>query len=399
MNNYAEDWTHSTELHCGMPNSNTMSNILIVDDMASNRYILRSLLEEAGYKVREATDGQQAVDAAAQATPDLILMDINMPVMDGYEACRRIQQQQGQWALPIIFISANSEVSALEQAFQAGGCDYVSKPFHQLEVLARVQNQLRLKELGRQQARVQLYQSLFQLTAGIAHEINTPLGVGITASSLIQGAGDLLANAVKSGVLGQRLLHQQLTDIKEGTELVESSLRRVAVLVTRFKELTRDQTELDANTFSVQESVQQLLQAFSPELQIAKVSYHLDGNKVTITAPESLFLDLVQELIKNSLDHAFQGAGEHSLTIHIGQQDGSLLLTYKDSGPGMPADKLPRLFEPFFTTLRGNANHCGLSACRIHNLVENNLRGSINVTSPPGEGLCYEIRLPLKPVG
>ncbi len=76
----------ATELHCGMPNSNTMSNILIVDDMASNRYILRSLLEEAGYKVREATDGQQAVDAAAQATPDLILMDINMPVMDGYEA-------------------------------------------------------------------------------------------------------------------------------------------------------------------------------------------------------------------------------------------------------------------------------------------------------------------------
>ena len=65
----------------------------------------------------------------------------------------------------------------------------------------------------------------------------------------------------------------------------------------------------------------------------------------------------------------------------------------------MPADKLPRLFEPFFTTMRGNANHCGLSACRIHNLVENNLRGSINVTSPQGEGLCYEIRLPLKPAG
>lgn len=384
------------EPHSGMPNSHTTS-ILIVDDMASNRYILRSLLEEAGYQVREATNGQLAVESVTQATPDLILMDINMPVMDGYEACRRIKQQQGHWGLPIIFISSNSEISALEQAFQAGGCDYVSKPFHQLEVLARVQNQLRLKELSRQQARVQLYQSLFQLTAGIAHEINTPLGIGITASSLIQGAGDLLVNAVKSGVLGQRLLNQQLTDIKEGTELVESSLRRVALLITRFKELTRDQTELDANTFVVLESVEQLLQAFSPELQIARVSYHVEGDKVTMTAPEPLFQDLIQELIKNSLDHAFQGAGEHSFSIRVGQHEGSLLLTYQDSGPGMPADKLQRLFEPFFTTLRGNANHCGLSACRIHNLVENNLRGTINVTSPEGEGLRYEIHLPLNP--
>ena len=82
---------------------------------------------------------------------------------------------------------------------------------------------------------MQLYQSLFQLTAGIAHEINTPIGIGITASSLIHGAGDLLASAVQNGMLGQRLLQQQLTDIKEGTELVESSLRRVALLVTRFR--------------------------------------------------------------------------------------------------------------------------------------------------------------------
>ena len=379
-----------------MPNSNTMSNILIVDDMASNRYILRSLLEEEGYQVREAEDGQQAVAAVAQATPDLILMDINMPVMDGYEACRRIKQQ-GHWGLPVIFISANSEISALEQAFQAGGCDYVSKPFHQLEVLARVQNQLRLRELGRQQAKVQLYQSLFQLTAGIAHEINTPVGVGITASSLIQGAGDLLANAVKNGVLGQRLLNQQLTDIKEGTELVESSLRRVALLITRFKELTRDQNEQEARPFAVKKCAEHMLQAFAAELQIARVTPRLEGNEVTLTAPETLFVDLLQELVKNSMDHAFQGAGEHSFTIHIGQHEGSLLLTYKDSGPGMLVDKLPRLFEPFFTTLRGNANHCGLSACRIHNLIENNLHGSVNVTSPPGEGLCYEIQLPLKP--
>ena len=85
-----------------------MSEILIVDDMASNRYILRSLLEEAGYRVREATDGLQAVDAATEFPPDLVLMDINMPVMDGYEACRHIKQLPGQWCLPVLFISTRS---------------------------------------------------------------------------------------------------------------------------------------------------------------------------------------------------------------------------------------------------------------------------------------------------
>ncbi|CAD7550810.1 hybrid sensor histidine kinase/response regulator [Aeromonas hydrophila] len=374
-----------------------MSEILIVDDMASNRYILRSLLEEAGYRVREATDGLQAVDAATEFPPDLVLMDINMPVMDGYEACRRIKQLPGQWCLPVLFISTNSGIGALEQAFQAGGCDYVSKPFHQLEVLARVQNQLRLKELGRQQAKVQLYQSLFQLTAGIAHEINTPIGIGITASSLIHGAGDLLASAVQNGMLGQRLLQQQLTDIKEGTELVESSLRRVALLVTRFKELTRDQTELPATPFAVQKSLRKLLQAFTPEFLIARVNADLGGEEVTLTAPESLFLDLVQELIKNSMEHAFKGPGEHRLSLQVERAGSELLLIYRDNGPGMAAEQLAHLFEPFFTTLRGDTRHCGLSACRIHNLVENNLHGQLAVTSPPGEGLCYRIRLPLQP--
>ena len=86
-----------------------MSDILIVDDMASNRYILRCLPEEAGYPVREATDGQQALDAATRSPPALVLMDINMPVMNGYEACRRIKQLPGQWCLPVLFISANNE--------------------------------------------------------------------------------------------------------------------------------------------------------------------------------------------------------------------------------------------------------------------------------------------------
>ena len=97
------------------------------------------------------------------------------------------------------------------------------------------------------------------------------------------------------------------------------------------------------------------------------------------------------------MEHAFKGPGSIASPCRWNEAGSELLLIYRDNGPGMAVEQLVHLFEPFFTTLRGDARHCGLSACRIHNLVENNLHGQLAVTSPPGEGLCYRIRLPLQP--
>ena len=231
---------------------------------------------------------------------------------------------------------------------------------------------------------MQLYQSLFQLTAGIAHEINTPIGIGITASSLIHGAGDLLASAVQNGMLGQRLLQQQLTDIKEGTELVESSLRRVALLVTRFKELTRIRPSCPPPLRRTEEPAQAAA-GLHPRVshrpsqrRAGRRGGHPDRPRVAVSRPGA---GAHQEQHGARL----QGAGEHRLTLQVERAGSELLLIYRDNGPGMAVEQLVHLFEPFFTTLRGDARHCGLSACRIHNLVENNLHGQLAVTSPPGE--------------
>lgn len=129
-----------------------MSTILIVDDAPINLDILHHLLEQEGYGVRVASNGRQAIRSMEQSLPDLIIMDINMPEMDGFEACRRIKSRPDLWGTPVIFISASSDIESLDTAFQSGGCDYISKPFHPLEVMARVRNQLRLKEFNRQQA-------------------------------------------------------------------------------------------------------------------------------------------------------------------------------------------------------------------------------------------------------
>jgi len=121
------------------------ANILIVDDTLANLQLLAGILKEAGYKVRPALSGKQALEAIKNQPPDLILLDIKMPDMDGYEVCRTLKSQPETKAIPIIFISALTDIEDKLKAFQAGGLDYISKPFQFEEVKARVWTHLQLK--------------------------------------------------------------------------------------------------------------------------------------------------------------------------------------------------------------------------------------------------------------
>ncbi len=126
------------------------ANILVVDDTRANLRLLVEILTERGYKVRPAMNGQMALAAAQTEPPDLILLDIMMPEMDGYEVCRQLKADERTWNIPVIFISAIHEVLDKIKAFSIGGVDYITKPFQVEEVLARVQTHLALRNLQRQ---------------------------------------------------------------------------------------------------------------------------------------------------------------------------------------------------------------------------------------------------------
>ena len=128
-----------------MNSSSTNQNILIVDDIADNLRVLSSTLSQAGYKIRCAKNGMMALKAAKKALPDLILLDINMPEMNGYEVCQHFKSSEQTRNIPVVFLSALNDVLDKVKAFEVGGVDYITKPFQVEEVLIRVKNQLDLQ--------------------------------------------------------------------------------------------------------------------------------------------------------------------------------------------------------------------------------------------------------------
>ena len=182
------------------------SKILIVDDTPANLQLLTSMLVEQDYQIFSAISGKVALNVVQKALPDLILLDINMPGMNGYEVCEQLKVNEKTRNIPVIFVSALSETLDKVKAFTVGGVDYVTKPFQAEEVLARVKNHLQLHQLQQQltaqnkelhdtleelrTTQQELIQSekmaaLGQLIAGVAHEINTPLGaINSTVSSI-----------------------------------------------------------------------------------------------------------------------------------------------------------------------------------------------------------------------
>jgi two-component system, NtrC family, sensor kinase len=185
-------------------------SILVIDDIPANIRVLFELLTQANFKVAVAKDGESGLEISKEAMPDLILLDVLMPGIDGFETCRRLKADPLTQDIPVIFMTALSEVADKVKGFQAGAVDYITKPIEQAETLARINVHLALRQAQRKLIEEEKMASLGQLVAGIAHEINTPLGA-IQAS--ISNATAALDQALQQlPQLFQTLSSERLTD-------------------------------------------------------------------------------------------------------------------------------------------------------------------------------------------
>ena len=216
----------------------TAPSVLIVDDTLENLRLLADLLGEQGYEVRPVTNGRQALQAVEQDPPDLILLDINMPEMDGYEVCRRLRMNERCRDLPVIFLTALADTVDKVRAFNMGGVDYITKPFQLDEVLARVRTHIALKrarveldaELRRLRALETLRDDLVQM---IVHDMASPLlavrihlkNVKRQATALDEHSQEGLREAASSAEELQRMINDLLdvSRLEEGKMPVKSA--------------------------------------------------------------------------------------------------------------------------------------------------------------------------------
>jgi len=370
--------------------------ILLVDDLADNLRVLIGILGEQDYKVRPARNGPQALLMARTSPPNLILLDIMMPGMDGYEVCQQLKADPQTHNIPIIFISALNEVLDKVKAFSLGAVDYITKPFQAEEVVARVETHLKLYRLHCELVQSEKMASLGRLVAGFAHELNTPLGVAIGSASMLSGEAKKINGLMAQEEVDVDELLSALDSIDKGSNLTLSNLERAANLVTSFKRTAVDQTSDEVRSFQVDEVINDTINTLHNRFKNTNIEISLDCPKrLKVKSLPGVLEQILTNLLMNSLIHGFDsGQNAGLIKINIQMNENNLHIEYSDNGKGIAQENLVKIFEPFFTTHRAHGGS-GLGMYICYNIVTTQLQGTITCESVLSKGVVFKIDYPI----
>ena len=375
-----------------------LADILIVDDIPANIQLLSQVLIENGYKVRKLISGERALKAVELQAPDLILLDIKMPRMDGYEVCRQLKASEATCAIPVIFISALDDVFDKVKGFEAGGADYIIKPFEPVEVLARVSAQLKMQRLQQQlrcanvqlatqnvqlsqeiQERQQAEANLRMLLHAVSHDLRSPLsGMSLLLRSRLNDAGSNIA-------IDRRTMEVMVQSCSRQLQLIES--------LTATQQFDVKSAFLAMKPLSLPALVQNIIIERLPILKQhrVKVKQLFPADLPLVNADAQQLWRVFGNLIDNAVKYNQSG---FILTVEAKREGEMVLCTVADNGAGISPQQCARLFEPYTrgvgVSLRQGLG-LGLYICR--QIVEAH-GGEIGVDSELGKGARFWLTLP-----
>ena len=360
--------------------------VLLVEDNQELRSFLGHRLSRL-YRVEEAADGAAGLAAARQTTPDLIVADVMMPVMDGYELCRRLRADPSLAAVPVILVTARAGAEAVVEGLEVGADDYVVKPFALRELEARIAAHLRARETERQlHERESRLAAIGQMTSSLVHDLRNPL-------TLLKGYADLAYRmALRSG---DTVIAGELAQVQAASD----RLRRMTEEILDF---ARGGTpRLRIEPVPVRRFLDQALTPLVADLEergiAAEVHLKLD-DELRINLDQDRMQRVLENLIRNAREAVSAVPGERRVFVRAWvEEEDALAIRVADSGPGIPGELADHLFEPFATT--GKRQGTGLGLVTVRNLVKAH-GGEIRVeTSAPEGGAAFTLTLPLIPAG
>ncbi|TDT71772.1 signal transduction histidine kinase [Hypnocyclicus thermotrophus] len=568
--------------------NNSNKNILIVDDEYINLQVLVDQLLLKNYNIDVAMSGEEALEKIKNFNYDLLILDVMMPRMSGYEVCKEVRKTYSLFNLPILMLTAKDRTEDIILGFESGANDYITKPFEKKELYARVNTLLRLKyaievslqstyEYFTQKEKSDTLESLQKITndfnsdlnsekilfklkkifkdiskytnfeylvkieksyysytldalinqtvikenlvplknnpylefieknktpklfkdtnknihmkktkknthiliipaiygesivgavvleiekiinkkdinylfmilsqatlslqnsnlllkiaeevkkvekamdeltktqeqlilsekmavlgglvAGISHEINTPIGIGVTAASTLEESTSNIKKKYEKSIMTRNDLEMYLDDADTSSKLILSNLNRASDLIKSFKQISVDQTIQDKRKFKVYEYINEVFLSLYPKIKRTNYEINLKCDKeLEITSYPGDFSQIITNFVINSLNHGFENSNEGIIDIIIEKKDNQIIFKYKDNGKGMSEEHRKKIFDPFFTTKRDKGGS-GLGMHIVYNIVTQRLKGNIKCISAPFKGTEFIITFPLE---
>jgi len=421
-------------------------HILLVDDNPNNLKLLSEAIQGYGWKALMATDGESAIEQAEYANPNLIVLDVMMPGIDGFETCRRLKANPITENIPVIFMTALSDATDKVKGLEIGAVDYITKPFQQEEVIARLKLHLKLSHLTRtleqrvqertaelteslqklQDTQLQMIQSekmsaLGNLVAGIAHEMNNPLGF---ISATLQQAKPSIGDILEHLKLYQKSLpnpSQEIIDhaeeidldywVKDLSKMIDSmtmACDRIKSISTSLRTFSRADKDWK-QPFNLHEGIDSTILILKHRLKANENRPAIEvfteyGNLPQIECFPGQLNQVFMNIIANAIDaldesnagRCFQeiAANPNQITITTLAAEKEAKIIIADNGAGMSKEVQQRIFDHLFTT-KGVNKGTGLGLAIAKQIILDQHNGQLDCFSIPGSGTKFIITLPI----